>query len=123
MLPGRASEKADGAAGLGRELEAACRREVEAGRIDDDGDGGAAAEREIGGPEALRGRGGGDEQGASQEIAFRSVCAGTSAERGGVGPDGTARTARSCDPDDARLGVVGLGERAVGETDEEREGG
>lgn len=55
MLPRRAREEADGAAGFCRELEAAGGGKIETGRIDDDGDGGAAAEREVGGPEALRG--------------------------------------------------------------------
>jgi len=53
LLPGRAGEEADAGAGFGGELKAARGGKIEAGCIDDDGDGGAAAEGEIGGPESL----------------------------------------------------------------------
>lgn len=121
MLPRWTGEEADAGAGFCRELEAACGWEIKAGRIDDDGDRSAAAEREIRGPESLCRRCGRNKQRRGEQIA--RMRGASSAEGGGVRPDGKARSARSCDPDDACLGVVGLGERAAREMDEKGERG
>lgn len=119
LLPRRTREEADAGAGFCRELEAAGGGEIKAGSVDDDGDRGAAAEREIRGPESLcRRRGRNKERRGEQIVRMRGA---SSAEGGGVGPDGKARSDRSCDPDDASLGVVGLGEGAAGEMDEKGE--